>query len=137
MVIKRMVKNINGGSNKQMCKNSFSCEKNRTLLYKDGVDQDYAKIVKMLGNNRCLVELNESKNQVIGVICGRMRRRFVNRVSMDDLVLVGLRDYQDNKADIIHVYTNDEVKILTDYGEIRVMDEHVTENFHNIAFEEI
>ena len=119
------------------CVKTHFLEKNRTLLYKDGVDQDYAKIVKMLGNNRCLVELNESKNQVIGVICGRMRRRFVNRVSMDDLVLVGLRDYQDNKADIIHVYTNNEVKILTDYGEIRVTDELMTENFHNIAFEEI
>ena len=131
-----MVKNTGGGkAHKSMCKESS--DRLRVLLYKDGVDQDYARIKKMLGNNRCLVELNETGRQVIGVICGRMRRKFVHRITTDDLVLVGLRDYQDDKADIIHVYSNDEVKSLNDHGEIRIVDEILNENFDNLTFEEI
>ena len=33
-------------------------------------------------------------------------------------MLIGLRDYQDDKADIIHKYTMDEARLLARWGEI-------------------
>lgn len=37
---------------------------------------------------------------------------------MDDIVLVGLRDYQDSKCDVILKYTPDEVRNLKSLGEL-------------------
>lgn len=37
---------------------------------------------------------------------------------MDDIVLVGLRDFQDEKCDILLKYLIDEVRNLKQYGEI-------------------
>jgi translation initiation factor 1A len=40
------------------------------------------------------------------------------RIAVGDIVLLGLRDYQDNKADIILKYTPDEARLLKSHGEI-------------------
>ena len=37
---------------------------------------------------------------------------------MGDVVLIGLRDFQDSKADIILKYTPDEARLLKSYGEL-------------------
>ncbi len=37
---------------------------------------------------------------------------------MGDLILLGLRDYQDSKADVILKYHPDEARMLKTYGEI-------------------
>ncbi len=39
-------------------------------------------------------------------------------ITPGDFILLGLRDYQDNKADIILKYTGDEARLLKSYGEI-------------------
>ena len=39
-------------------------------------------------------------------------------VSAGDIVLCGLRDYQDDKVDIIHKYNADEARNLKQYGEL-------------------
>ena len=39
-------------------------------------------------------------------------------ICIGDTVLVSLRDYQDDKADIIHKYTSEETKTLISYNEI-------------------
>ena len=39
-------------------------------------------------------------------------------VSAGDIVLVGLREYQDDKVDIIHKYNADEARNLKQYGEL-------------------
>ena len=43
------------------------------------------------------------------------RRVWINN---DDIILVGLRDYQDEKADVILKYTADEVRALKEYQEL-------------------
>jgi translation initiation factor 1A len=35
-----------------------------------------------------------------------------------DIILVGLREFQDGKADIIHKYTTEEARNLQSYGEL-------------------
>jgi translation initiation factor 1A len=47
--------------------------------------------------------------------CKFRKRLWFNK---DDVVLVGLRDYQDEKADIVHKYLPDEVRLLVRWGEI-------------------
>ena len=39
-------------------------------------------------------------------------------IGVGDIVLIGLRDFQDDKADIIMKYTPDEAQQLKAYGEI-------------------
>ena len=39
-------------------------------------------------------------------------------IGVGDIVLIGLRDFQDDKADIIMKYTPDEARQLKAYGEI-------------------
>ena len=39
-------------------------------------------------------------------------------MSAGDIVLVGLRDFQDDKCDIIHKYNADEARNLKNYGEL-------------------
>lgn len=40
------------------------------------------------------------------------------RINVGDVVLLGLRDFQDNKADLILKYTPDEARLLKSYGEL-------------------
>jgi translation initiation factor 1A len=49
-------------------------------------------------------------------IRGQMRKRVW--INVGDIVLVSLREYQDDKADIIHKYTPDEARSLKAYGEL-------------------
>jgi translation initiation factor 1A len=49
-------------------------------------------------------------------IRGKMRKKVW--VNTGDIVLVGLRDYQDEKADVILKYMADEARSLKAYGEL-------------------
>jgi translation initiation factor 1A len=55
-----------------------------------------------------------------------MRKGQTNRVQKGDTILVSLRSFQDNKADICHLYTTDEVRSLQGYGEIAYITEENT-----------
>lgn len=76
-----------------------------------------------------------------------MRKRSVHRIYKGDLVLASLRDFQDDKADIIHVYTQDEVRSLIAYNEIEQslitnsagmhIEEHTTQDDEDVIFDDI
>lgn len=42
----------------------------------------------------------------------------IDRINVGDVVLLGLRDFQDSKADLILKYTPDEARLLKSYGEL-------------------
>merc|ERR1712108_121407 len=48
-------------------------------------------------------------------IRGKLRKRVW--INQSDIVLIGLRDYQDAKADVILKYSADEARNLKSYGE--------------------
>ena len=77
--------------------------------------QEYALISKMLGNCRCECKCHDGRTR-LGHIRGKMIKRVW--ICVGDTVLLSLRDYQDEKADIIHKYTHEEAKTLGTYGEI-------------------
>ena len=105
-----------------------------TLIFKDGVDQDYGKVTRMLGNNRCTVLIDGVER--LGIICGRLRNRRNAYVCVNDTVLVSRRDYQPDKVDVIHLYSDRDTRLLTKYGELTSTPDEF-EDVDNIVFESI
>lgn len=69
----------------------------------------------MLGNGRCQSKCFDGTTRMCH-IRGKLRKKVW--VNAQDIVLVGLREYQDDKADIILKYSADEARNLIKYGEI-------------------
>lgn len=132
-----------GGKKKKRSKSSSGTTYRELLFCEDG--QNYAIVTSLLGHKRCMVTLfdEETKNEKIGIIRGNMKKS-TQFVSKNCIVLVSLRDFQDGKCDIIHVYNNNEVKQLIQYEEItnkfvtqNDLFEKVDTNLDEIVFEEI
>jgi translation initiation factor 1A len=83
-------------------------------------DQQYAKITKTLGNRRFEVLCLIDKKIRIAHIRGNMRRS--NWITINDIVLVSLRNFQDDKCDIIYKYTEEEKIKLIKLGELTYDD---------------
>jgi translation initiation factor 1A len=86
----------------------------KELVFKEN-GQEYAQIVKMLGNGRCLAYCFDGKKRLCH-IRGKLRKRIW--INAGDIVLVGLRDFQDEKCDILQKYNAEEAGNLKSYGEI-------------------
>ncbi|XP_062223467.1 eukaryotic translation initiation factor 1A-like isoform X2 [Phragmites australis] len=89
-----------GGKNRKRGKNEADDEKRELVFKEDG--QEYALCID--GTKR------------LCHIRGKMHKKVW--IAAGDIVLVGLRDYQDDKADVILKYMNDEARLLKAYGEI-------------------
>ncbi|KAL0248528.1 hypothetical protein GEMRC1_003764 [Eukaryota sp. GEM-RC1] len=81
----------------------------RELIVKEP-GQEYAQCQKLLGNARVEVTCFPSQRKRLAHIRGKLRKRCWMRVS--DIVLVSLREFQDNKVDIVHKYNDDEIRAL-------------------------
>lgn len=105
-----------GGKNRRKRKVSVDAKPQELVYKQDG--EEYAQVIKSLGNGFMEV-LCFTKNGNItkrGHIRGNMRRR--SWMSIGDIVLVNIRDYQDSTCDILFKYTSEEAKILCRKGEI-------------------
>lgn len=85
------------------------------ILFNDIAGQEYAQVVRMLGNGRCECFCFDGVTR-LGHIRGKMRKKVW--ITAGDIVLVGKRDFQDEKVDIVHKYTADEARNLKQYGEL-------------------
>jgi translation initiation factor 1A len=94
----------------------------RQLITPDGAEQTYARIVKKLGDCRFSLKCFDGMERV-GKVRGKLRKRVW--MNEGDYVLVSLRNLENefsgtvvksgafnNKADIFHKYTDDEVRML-------------------------
>lgn len=108
-----MPKKSKGGKNKRRGKNIDSDNKRELVFKEDG--QEYAQVLRMLGNGRLEAYCFDGTKRQCH-IRGQMKRRVW--INNDDIILIGLRDYQDEKADVIMKYTSDEVRALKEYKEI-------------------
>lgn len=134
-----MPKNIKGGKKGRRGKNEV--EERYFEQKEDG--QAYAVVTQYYGNGRvevnCFIEKEiednseenksnqnnipkekEFENQTkLGIIRGSMRRRkYKNNVTVGSIVIVGIRDFEEGKCDIMHVYNNDEARKLKKMGDI-------------------
>ncbi|KAJ3414200.1 Translation initiation factor 1A [Chytridiales sp. JEL 0842] len=94
-------------------KNENESDKRELVFKEDG--QEYASVVKMVGNGWVEVTCMDGEKRSAH-IRGAFRKKVW--ITVGDLVLLGLRDYQDGKADIILKYTADEARLLKSYGEL-------------------
>jgi len=101
-----------GGKNRRRGKNEN--EEKRELQFKED-GQEYAQVLTMLGNGRLKAACFDGTNRLCH-IRGKLRKKVW--VNQGDIVLVGLRDYQNDKADVILRYSADEARNLKAYGEL-------------------
>ncbi|KAK6187688.1 hypothetical protein SNE40_005658 [Patella caerulea] len=102
-----------GGKNRRRGKNENEKEKRELVFKEDG--QEYAQVTKMLGNGR-LEAMCFDGNKRLCHIRGKLRKKVW--INTGDIILLGLRDYQDTKADVILKFTPDEARNLKAYGEL-------------------
>lgn len=78
--------------------------------------QQYAIVQDLLGNGRVNVVTEEGKVRMAR-IRGSMRK-YTHKVIIDrgDLVLVALRDFGDDKVDLFHKYSTEDVSYLQRHG---------------------
>lgn len=82
--------------------------KHRVLFEPDENGQQYAVIKDMMGNGRVRV-LCEDDELRMGRIRGSMRKcGHKVLIERGDLVIIALRDFEDDKVDIVHKYNYDE-----------------------------
>jgi len=86
----------------------------RMLIYKQEMEE-YAQIIKALGDRRFSVMFPDKK-EFIAMVPGRFRKRCWMKVG--DIVIVSRREFQNSKMDILHKYTDEEIKILAKEYEI-------------------
>ncbi|KAL7592091.1 eukaryotic translation initiation factor 1A [Lactuca sativa] len=101
-----------GGKNRKRGKNEAGDEKRELVFKEDG--QEYAQVLRMLGNVRCESMCIDGTKR-LSHIHGKMHKVLI---AAGDNILVGLRDYQDDKADVILKYMPDEARLLKAYGEL-------------------
>ena len=99
---------------KKRKKNKNVVPDNTPIIRRDE-SQEYGIVTKLLGDRRVTTECFDGKTRCC-LIRGKMRKRVW--IGVGDIVLVALRDFAENKGDIIHKYSKEHTKILEKEGEI-------------------
>tara|TARA_B100001758_G_C18168124_1_gene482771 strand:+ start:217 stop:627 length:411 start_codon:yes stop_codon:yes gene_type:complete len=127
-----MPRNKTGGKKTKKGKNDV-VRKFITISKEDKECQRYAVVERALGNNRFELKFLNG-DTILGI-----KRKAIKRnqwINAGATVIVSLRDYQKDKCDIIHLYTDEESRKLRKRG-IIVEEESVKEEEENpFEFEE-
>lgn len=112
-------------------------EERRELPTK-GEGADYAQVVRILGDGR--IESKAMDNQTrVATIRGSIYRR--TRLSAGDWVLIGIREFQPDRADVLLKYTDDEVRQLRSLGLIEnlvtTIDQQVKDSADDLPGDEV
>ena len=102
-----------GGKRKKDLNKGGAGSKRDLQLKEEG--QEYGIVTRMLGNGRLECYCYDGKTRLC-TIRGTMRRKVW--INQSDTILIGLREYQDDKADVIHKFLPDEARELKKLGEI-------------------
>ena len=103
-----------GGKNRKKTKATQDKDRRELVFKEDG--QEYAQVIRLLGNGRVECQCMDGKKRTC-LIRGSMRNRVWIRSS--DIVLLGLREFgDDGKADVILKYYVEEARELQEVGEL-------------------
>jgi len=128
-----------GGKNRRRGKGDRFGEKRELVFKEDG--QEYGQVLRMLGNGRLEASCIDGTKRLCH-IRGKMRKKVW--VAQGDIILVSLRDFQDEKGDVILKYSAEEARNLKTYGELPenvkinetdLMDDNDLDE-HNIDFDD-
>lgn len=112
-----MGKNVKGGKKHKRGK-KFNTETEVKNLVLKSNGQVYGKVLKLLGNCRIQARcyFDGGPRNLLCIIPGKFRKRvFIN---IDDIILVGIREFQSDKADVMYKYSSAEAKKLFSSEEI-------------------
>ena len=133
-----MPKNVKGGSKHKKMKNTSNNDeiKQEDLILKNGSDQDYGKVEKLLGNCRVSLLCNDKVIRM-GIIRGSMRKR--QWLNIGSIVIYAMRAYEVDKVDIIHVYNNNVLKILENRMNLNfnISEEEITDDIFTTEANEL
>jgi len=105
------------GKNRRRGKNENDDIKRELVMKEEG--QSYAQVTRILGNGHleafCFDMTTGGKKRFCH-IRGKLRKKVW--INQGDIILVGLRDYQDDRADVIMKYLADEARELKRIREI-------------------
>jgi translation initiation factor 1A len=104
-----MPKKLGGGNKQKKKKRVTTFNEERELIKKDE-GQEYGQVKRLLGNCRLEVECIDGVTRICH-IRGTLTKKKV-WIKLSDLVLVSLRDFEDAKGDVIHLYSMKEVARL-------------------------
>lgn len=115
-----MVKNTGGCKTKGLARKLVNAPVNTKLRLPEDECECYAKVLKMLGNGMCHVNLVYKDTLFENVIC-HIRGKFRNRnkrsnlVSNGDTLLVGIRDWESNieNCDLLFIYNISLVNLIS------------------------
>jgi translation initiation factor 1A len=102
-----------GGKTRRRGKNEPAGYK-RELIYKEE-GQEYAQVLRMLGSGRLEAYCFDGEKR-LAHIRGKMQKKVW--IAVGDIILVGVRDFQPDKVDVIYKYNSDEIKALKMEGEL-------------------
>lgn len=102
-----------GGKNRRRGKNENDNDKRELTFKEEG--QEYAQVVKMLGNGRLEAMCFDGSKRLAN-IRGKLRKKVW--INQGDIILLSLRDFQDDKGDVILKYSAEEARSLKSYGEL-------------------
>ena len=86
--------------------------------------QEYAKVISLVGEGRLMAQCMDGIDRLCH-IRGALKKKVW--IVKDDLILISLRDFQDEKADVLVKYTEQEVRTLRSMGEITMQTDKKTD----------
>ena len=93
-------------------------------LWEKEPGQEYGRVTALLGNARLRVLCSDGVER-LGIIRGKMRRRVWIRAG--DVILIALREFSDERCDVIHKYRDEEVRALKKSGDLVDLGDDVAE----------
>ena len=96
-----------GGNKRKKAKN-LQVDAKRELLFKED-GQEYGQVIKMLGNGRLEAYCFDGTKRMC-TIRGKLKNRVW--INNGDIILIGLRDFGEDKGDVIAKYYDDEAREL-------------------------
>ena len=89
-------------------------------------NEAYALVLRLLGNGRVMVKFYDDElkkiREILAIIPGRLRKR-KQWVVVNNYVLISLRSFEKDKADIIYVYSQEQMNKLNNMGELNFLED--------------
>lgn len=111
-----MGKNKFGGSkHKRYARNRNQNSKTNIKHLNKEPGQEYAFVKKKLGSCRLSVSCFDKKDR-LAIIRGKLRKRCW--INISDIILISLRDFEDDKCDVIQKFSSDQVQVLLRHNKV-------------------
>jgi initiation factor 1A len=114
-----MPKNLKGGNKAKSLKNSSGIDRKRTVeVPEDSDDSHIAIIMKVYGDSRYMVQIINNNGlqskQILAHISKGTKNKYAKGIilGLGSYVLISIRDFEKDKADIIFAYKDTEISYL-------------------------